>query len=174
MVAARRRLEPVRNAMSLRKRFRELISALCFIVSPMSSSPSSRRVRSEADMSKVICRPFGPAISCFSRSTVKGAAPLAAKTAASSASACASGSVMGRMPFCRQFSRYISAKERAMMQVTPMARKVQTADSRELPQPKLRPERRMAPVRNCGRLKVKSAISAPSAPRRRWRKSVSA
>ena len=82
-----------------------LMSSVCFSVMPMSSSPSSNRVRSEAGMSNLMSGPPGPLMVWVSRSTVNGAAPLAAITRCSNASASAGASTTGNNPFCRQFSR---------------------------------------------------------------------
>ncbi len=82
-----------------------LISSVCLSVSPMSSSPSSSRVRSEAAISNLMSGPPGPLMVWVSRSTVNGAAPFAAITRFSNAAASAGASVTGSRPFCRQFSR---------------------------------------------------------------------
>ena len=110
----------------------------------MSSRPSIRRMRSDGAISNAMSVPPGPLMRCATRSTVNGAPPSAATTRAAKASCSGWPSSSGSTPFCRQFSRKISAKLRATMQRMPRAISAHTAVSRDEPQPKFEPPTRIA------------------------------
>src|SRR3977135_3888767 len=76
---------------------------------------------------------------------------------AAKASPPAPSSSSGSTPFCRQFSRKISAKPRATTQRIPHAMRAHTAVSRADPQPKFLQATKIAASWNSGRLRTKSA-----------------
>jgi len=90
-------------------------------------------------------------------------APWAASVSAAMRRTVSSGSTTGSMPFWKQLPKKMSPKEGAMTARNPMPIRAQTAPSREEPQPKFGPARRMGLPRYCGRLSTKSGLSDPSA-----------
>ena len=139
------------------------ISSVCLSVRPMSSRPSSSRMRSAAGMSKVMSGPPGPLIVWLSqidrerrravhrdhardrrrRRRPAPARPAASRSAGSSRDRC-------RQSSCATMTRML------------LASMPHTAASRDEPAPKLWPVTRMPGLRNCGLLSTKSGISLPS------------
>ncbi len=139
------------------------MSPRCFSVMPMSSRPSSRRVRSAAQC-RTGYRPGLAADGCYGKSAVNDIAPFAATTRCTNPSIRSAASSIVSMPFCKQLPAKVSAKLSATTQRMPLAISAHCAVSRADPQPKLLPATRIDGLRNCGWCRMKSGFSPPSAP----------